>query len=481
MPVRRLMVLGTGMMLATVLTGVVMGTLAIRELSQGFAGLERTWRHADAAVELNTAAFKAGWAASLAEHGRVEEARAAYRQASAGFEENYLAAQAKNADPVGLNAARQLFMDLGVLVEERIQRGGQGDAAFHARLDNLQTSLDQLLTRIEETGDARMEEATTDTGEKMRGITVRLVALGALAILACVAAGILVTLHILRGLDKPVVQIAASSDRLSRVAQYHVRSAAEQSSAMVQISSTMQQLLASFRDMTARSHEMVRTSRDAAEECHKGHTLLLDSQQGMERIKREVGRITDHMHTLEEKSQQINSVLEMINELASQTNLLSINATIEAAGAGDAGRRFAVVAEEIRLLAERAVEFTEEIRVLIEDIQETAHVTSAATAEGARSVDSGLGKSSKIKDNFDTLITLVTRTADAVQAIETTTREQVYSVEQVTDAVESLSHIASESEMHAGSTLEAVEHLQQVAGELQVIAGRTPYNRDGSA
>jgi methyl-accepting chemotaxis protein len=248
---------------------------------------------------------------------------------------------------------------------------------------------------------------------------------------------------------------------------------------MVQISSTMQQLVTSFRDMTDRSHDMVRTSKDAAEECHKGHALLMDSQHGMEQIKREVGRITEHMRTLVEKSQQINGVLEMINELASQTNLLSINATIEAAGAGESGRRFAVVAEEIRLLAERAVEFTEEIRALIEDIQDTAHVTSAATAEGAQSVDRGLGKTSKIADNFDTLITLVTRTADAVQAIETTTREQVYSVEQVTEAVESLSQIATESEDQAGATLDAVEHLREVARDLQQIAGRKPGQVDG--
>jgi methyl-accepting chemotaxis protein len=184
----------------------------------------------------------------------------------------------------------------------------------------------------------------------------------------------------------------------------------------------------------------------------------------------EVGRIADHMRTLEEKSRQINSVLEIINEMASQTNLLSINATIEAAGAGEAGRRFAVVAEEIRLLAERAVESTEEIRTLIEDIQETVQVTNNVTAEGERAVDRGLEDVGKIAENFDTLLSLVTQTADAVQLIEAAAGEQGRAVQQVTEAVESLSHISSETERHSGATLETVQNLSRTAGELESMA-----------
>ncbi len=106
-------------------------------------------------------------------------------------------------------------------------------------------------------------------------------------------------------------------------------------------------------------------------------------------IKRQVDSIANHMLDLGRKSQQIGSVVDIIGELAEQTNILAINANIEAAGAGDAGRRFAVVADEIRKLADRVGSSTKDIRVMIDEMRAAVNATVMATETGTKAVDSG--------------------------------------------------------------------------------------------
>ena len=106
-------------------------------------------------------------------------------------------------------------------------------------------------------------------------------------------------------------------------------------------------------------------------------------------IKRQVDLIVNHMLDLGAKSQQIGGILEIINEMAEQTNILSINASIEAVGAGESGRRFGVVADEIRKLADRVAGSTKEIKSLIDEIRSAVHTTVMATESGSKAVDAG--------------------------------------------------------------------------------------------
>src|SRR2546422_228947 len=110
-----------------------------------------------------------------------------------------------------------------------------------------------------------------------------------------------------------------------------------------------------------------------------GGQTVQAAQESVGSIRRQVDLIVTHMLDLGKKSQQIGGILEIINELAEQTNILAINATIEAAGAGEAGKRFAVVADEIRKLADRVGGSTKEIRTLIEEIRAAVNSTVMAT------------------------------------------------------------------------------------------------------
>lgn len=150
--------------------------------------------------------------------------------------------------------------------------------------------------------------------------------------------------------------------------------------------------------------------------------------------------IVTHMLELGKKSQQIGNILEIINELAEQTNILAINATIEAAGAGDSGLRFAVVADEIRKLADRVGGSTKEIRSLIEEIRGAVNSTVMATEGGSKAVDTGTRQFADVASAFRQIADLVATTTEAAREIELSTKQQATAVEQVNVAIANVAH-----------------------------------------
>src|SRR5216684_1166676 len=142
------------------------------------------------------------------------------------------------------------------------------------------------------------------------------------------------------------------------------------------------------------------------------------------------------MPELGKKSQEVGAVLDIVSELAEQTNILAINATIEAAGAGEAGKRFAVVADEIRKLADRVGGSTKEVRTLIDDVRSAVNTTVMATA------------------------------TDAAREIERSTKQQSTAVEQVNIAIASVTQASMETETSAGQTLQTVSQMGLLSKDL---------------
>ena len=151
------------------------------------------------------------------------------------------------------------------------------------------------------------------------------------------------------------------------------------------------------------------------------------------------------MLDLGKKSQQIGGILEIINELAEQTNILAINATIEAAGAGESGKRFAVVADEIRKLADRVGGSTKEIRGLIDDIRAAVNTTVMATEGGTKAVDAGHAAVRRRDGVVQADRRLVATTTEAAREIELSTKQQTTAVEQVNVAISNVAQATHET------------------------------------
>jgi methyl-accepting chemotaxis protein len=190
------------------------------------------------------------------------------------------------------------------------------------------------------------------------------------------------------------------------------------------------------------------------------------SHESVSGIKRQVDLIVTHMLDLGKKSQQIGGILEIINELAEQTNILAINATIEASGAGDAGKRFAVVADEIRKLADRVGGSTKEIRVLIEEIRAAVNTTVMATEGGSKAADFGARQFLEVTATLKRITELLGTTTQAAREIELSTKQQSTAVEQVNVAVSQVAKASRETEVSANQTLQTAGQLAGLSRDL---------------
>ena len=166
------------------------------------------------------------------------------------------------------------------------------------------------------------------------------------------------------------------------------------------------------------------------------------------------------------REEQIGVVLEIVSELAEQTNILAINATIEATGAGEAGKRFAVVADEIRKLADRTAGSTKEIRVLIDEVRSAVNTTVMATETGAKTVEAGARHFSEVSRSLRQITELAGTATEAAREIELSTKQQSSAVEQVNVAIASVAQATRETETSSMQTLQTASQLSGMSKDL---------------
>ena len=346
--------------------------------------------------------------------------------------------------------ARSIAMrrSVGFAETARVISGGEGKRV----MDSLRGALGRMEHDERELLKSRAEEVeSTASGTKT---TIWVGTLLALILVVAVAASIVRSLSLQIG--SAVRHVQSSSAELQAAASQQVTSAKEQATAMTEITTTLTELVATSRQIADSAQRVAKISNDTASAARIGDETVVRTQEAVGSIKRQVDAIVGHMIELGKKSQQIGGILEIINELSEQTNILAINATIEAAGAGESGKRFAVVADEIRKLADRVGASTKDIRGLVDDIRAAVNTTVMVTEGGSKAVARQFGE---VAMSFRQIAGMVSTTTDAAKEIELGTKQQTSAVEQVNLAVVSVSQAARETEASSGETLQASSEL----------------------
>jgi methyl-accepting chemotaxis protein len=238
---------------------------------------------------------------------------------------------------------------------------------------------------------------------------------------------------------------------------------------MTEISTTISELLATSRQITASAQRVAQIAAQTGTAARAGEGVVGGAHESIASIRRQVDLIVGHMLELGRKSQQIGGVLDIVYELAEQTNILAINATIEAAGAGEAGRRFGVVADEIRKLADRVAGSAKEIRGLIEDVRSAVNTTVMVTETGSKSVDAGARQFDQVTAAFTQIVELVGTTTEAGREIELSTKQQATAVEQVDIAIGNVAQASRETEASSGQTQQTAAQLATLSRDLLSI------------
>jgi len=328
--------------------------------------------------------------------------------------------------------------------------------------DVLDQNIDSLISLEGRRLDAARQRATDDAAS---AVTV-LIIIG----IAIVASGVLIAFVLARTLGRQigtaVGQVQSSSVELQASANQQATSSREQATAMAEISITISELLNTSRQIAESAQRVAGIAARTAAAALAGEGTAEKARDSIVAISRQVDLIVSHMLELGKKSQQIGSVLEMVSELAEQTNILAINATIEAAGAGESGKRFAVVAEEIRKLADRVAGSTKEIRVLIDDVRGAVNTTVMATESGSKAVDAGSKQFLEVAAALKQIASLVSTTTEAAREIELSTKQQSTAVEQVNVAISDVAQVTRETEASSGQTHQTASQLAGLSRDL---------------
>lgn len=296
-----------------------------------------------------------------------------------------------------------------------------------------------------------------------------LLSLMALIVFAAVVVSVVLVRTLTRELNAAIQNVQSSSSELEASANQQATGAKEAATAVSEITTTISELLASSKQISESAQRVAQIAGETATGARAGDQTIQKAQELVGGIKRQVDVIVNQMLDLGRKSQRIGGVLEIINELAEQTNILAINATIEAAGAGEYGKRFSVVAEEIRRLADRVGGFTKEIRELVEETRAAVNATVMATESGSKAVDAGERQFSDVTSSFKHIAGLVSTTSEAVREIELSTRQQATAVEQVNAAIADVAQATRETEASASQTLQTATQLTTLSRNLSAL------------
>jgi len=243
------------------------------------------------------------------------------------------------------------------------------------------------------------------------------------------------------------------------------------------VSSAMEELTLSVRQVAENAEASASAARLTLDSAQKGGDAVKIGLTGMQRIRGEVQGISRKIKSLADRSLEISEIVNTIEEIASQTNLLALNAAIEAAGAGEAGLRFAVVAEEVRKLAERSAKAAKDIVVLIKTIQTETQEAVIAMEDGTKEVEAGYRTAVQTGESLREIGDISRKSAELAQDISLATQQQVRGVESVAVAVQSIAGVAVQTEKGVVEARKTMDHVVKLAEELMTSLSRFKLSR----
>ena len=251
---------------------------------------------------------------------------------------------------------------------------------------------------------------------------------------------------------------SAASEILASTTQV-ASGAAETAAAVNQTTSTVEEVKQTAQLSSQKAKYVMESAQKSSQASQSGKKAVEETLEGMQRIQEQMESVAASIVRLSEQSQAIGEIIATVNDLAEQSNLLAVNAAIEAAKAGEQGKGFAVVAQEVRSLAEQSKQATGQVRAILSDIQKATTAAVMATEQGSKAVEAGVKQSKETDESIRMLMESLAESAQAATQIAASSQQQMVGTDQVASAMENI-RLASTQNM--ASTKQAETSAQNL-------------------
>lgn len=366
----------------------------------------------------------------------------------------------------------QFLRDARALLDE-IEAGGAGSESLQAETDQTEAALTDSLLALEHRVAAFTEQAARQAEASERELRNLLLTLLGIALVLGLVLGVVITRGITGDLESSSSDLGAVSAQMLASVQEQSASTSETASSVSETTTTLDELRQTAESATERASSVAEVAEHSLSSSEEAQRQVRRGVEVMLSIRDEVEGIARDILELSERNLQIGEIVQSVNAIAEQSNLLAVNASIEAAKAGEHGRGFSVVATEVRALAEQSKEATQQIRSILAETQKASNSAVMVTEQGTKRVAEGVDLIEKIGAVVDALAEAVEESADSARAIAMTANQQLAGIEQISSAMTNIEQATRDNAAGAAQLEQAATSVSDVSRRLvEVIEGR---------
>ncbi|MGH2568549.1 MAG: HAMP domain-containing methyl-accepting chemotaxis protein [Bacteroidota bacterium] len=305
--------------------------------------------------------------------------------------------------------------------------------------------------------------------ESVQSLTRYLLIVGAAALLFAFVMIVLLTRTIAGPLLEAVNVLSSSASEIVAGTTQVATGASETATAVSETTTTVEEVKQTAQVASQKAKYVSDSSQKAAQVSQTGKKSVEQSIEGMNRIREQMESVAESIVRLSEQSQAIGEIIASVNDLAEQSNLLAVNAAIEAAKAGEQGKGFAVVAQEVKSLAEQSKQATAQVRTILMDIQKATSAAVMAAEQGSKAVETGVTQTTEAGESIRMLAESIAEAAQAATQIAASSQQQLVGMDQVALAMENIKQASTQNVASTKQAESAAQNLHQLGLKLKQL------------
>ena len=268
-------------------------------------------------------------------------------------------------------------------------------------------------------------------------------------------------------INEASVQVSSASQETQATAMHLAEASDHQAQQITGASTAINEMAVSIEDVSTNATESAEVARRSVTTARRGSETVQDTIKGMNTIREQIQETSKRIKRLGESSQEIGDIVELINDIADQTNILALNAAIQAAMAGEQGRGFAVVADEVQRLAERSSNATKQIEALVKTIQTDTKEAVISMEQSTSNVVSGAGLAEDAGQALSEIEGVSTQLADLINNISETAHQQAGAASNISETMNVIQEITTQTSAGTNETATSIGNLAELANELR--------------